>query len=158
MIDSKGFRLNVGIVLINREKKLFWAKRVGMKAWQFPQGGIQIDESPEQALFRELKEEIGLLKKDVEIIGCTKGWLKYKLPKRFIRTSSVPLCIGQKQKYFLLRLLADDSQLNLLASEVPEFEAWRWVDFWHPVTEVVSFKKEVYKKALQELEPLIYKA
>ncbi len=84
MIDEEGFRLNVGIILVNKDGKLFWAKRVGMNAWQFPQGGIQNEESTEQALFRELTEEIGLSPTDVEILGCTEDWLKYRLPKRFV--------------------------------------------------------------------------
>ncbi len=155
MIDSEGFRLNVGIVLINSKKKLFWGKRVGMNAWQFPQGGIHSNEEPEEALFRELQEEIGLTKEDVKILGCTQGWLKYRLPKRFIRSYSTPICIGQKQKYFLLHLTTHDARLNLNYLETPEFEAWRWVNYWHPITEVVAFKKEVYKKALQELAPLV---
>jgi len=77
MIDSDGYRLNVGIILSNDEGRLFWARRIGQDAWQFPQGGIDKEESPEQAMYRELKEETGLDPNDVDILGCTQDWLKY---------------------------------------------------------------------------------
>lgn len=156
MIDAGGFRANVGIVLVNREGKLFWAKRIGHKnAWQFPQGGINQDETPENALYRELAEEIGLSRDDVEILGCTNEWLSYLLPKRYIRYHSKPLCIGQKQKWFLLRLIVDESQLQLDRSQKPEFDLYRWVDFWHPLKDVVSFKRQVYRKVLQEFKTIL---
>ena len=78
---------------------MFWARRVSQNAWQFPQGGINEEESPEAALFRELREEVGLEERDVEIIARTHGWLRYRLPKRFIRRHAAPICIGQKQSY-----------------------------------------------------------
>ncbi len=112
MIDKDGFRANVGIVITNDLGKLFWARRIGMDAWQFPQGGIHERESVESAMYRELKEEVGLESNDVEIIGCTKGWLRYKLPKRFIRYHKKPVCIGQKQVWYLLRLNAEDNQFD----------------------------------------------
>lgn len=155
VIDAQGFRLNVGIILANHDGKLFWGRRLGMNAWQFPQGGIKNHESPEQALFRELSEEVGLEFSDVEILGSTRDWLRYRLPQRFIRTNCKPLCIGQKQKWFMLRLKAADNKVSLFSSASPEFDDWRWVHYWHPLKEVVSFKKEVYRKALKELAPLV---
>ncbi len=104
MIDEDGFRPNVGIILANAQGQVLWARRVGQDAWQFPQGGIAENETPEQALFRELHEEIGLKQEHVRIVSCTQGWLRYRLPKRFLRYRSKPLCIGQKQKWFLLML------------------------------------------------------
>ena len=101
MIDADGFRPNVGIVVLGPNKQVLWAKRVGQDAWQFPQGGIQRGESPEDALYRELHEELGLKQHDVEVMGCTQGWLRYRLPLRYIRRNKKPLCIGQKQKWFL---------------------------------------------------------
>ncbi|MCW8885958.1 MAG: RNA pyrophosphohydrolase [Motiliproteus sp.] len=151
MIDSDGFRPNVGIILTNGLGQVLWARRIGQDAWQFPQGGINEDETPEQALYRELKEEIGLESNDVEIISCTRGWLRYRLPKRMIRQHSHPICIGQKQKWFLLRLLTDDESVSVTASEKPEFDDWRWVSYWYPLGQVVSFKREVYRSALKEL-------
>ena len=151
MIDSDGFRPNVGIILANDHGQVLWARRVGQDAWQFPQGGINGNENPEQAMFRELKEEVGLNPDDVEVIGCTRGWLRYRLPKRMIRYHSKPLCIGQKQKWFLLRLTADDSSVSFEHSPKPEFDGWRWVSYWYPLGQVISFKREVYRSALKEL-------
>ncbi|MEN8169525.1 MAG: RNA pyrophosphohydrolase [Pseudomonadota bacterium] len=156
MIDSQGYRANVGIILSNREGRVLWARRLGQDSWQFPQGGIKRDETAEQALYRELREEIGLEPEHVEIIGCTQNWLRYKLPRRFIRFHSRPLCIGQKQRWFVLRLLAEDKAVRLDLSERPEFEDWRWVDYWLPLKEIVFFKRRVYERALKELEPLLF--
>ena len=152
MLDSNGFRPNVGIILCNGEGKLFWAKRIGQDAWQFPQGGIKRTETPEQALFRELNEEVGLGRDDVEILHQTSDWLRYRLPKNFIRQHSGPVCIGQKQKWFLLALQSDDNSVHLNRSCEPEFDDWCWVNYWHPVNQVINFKRDVYRKALTELE------
>lgn len=155
MIDSDGYRPNVGIILCNGQGHLLWARRIGQDAWQFPQGGIQSHESPEQALYRELREEVGLECHHVEILGCTRDWLRYDLPKRFIRHGSQPVCIGQKQIWYLLRLLGTDDDVQLDVGEKPEFDGWRWVDYWYPIDKVVSFKQEVYRNALEELAPLL---
>lgn len=130
---------------------MLWAQRMGQDAWQFPQGGVNPEETPEQAMFRELWEEVGLAEEDVELIASTNSWLRYKLPRRMVRRYSQPVCIGQKQKWFLLRLISDESHLNLQATDDPEFEGWRWVDYWYPVKHVVYFKKRVYRCALQQL-------
>lgn len=156
MIDAEGYRANVAIVLSNSQGQLFWAKRIGMDAWQFPQGGIRRNESNQKAMYRELQEETGLLPEHVKIIGCTQDWLRYQLPKRFIRRHSSPICIGQKQIWYLLELVADESEVRLDACKKPEFDHWRWVDFWHPVQEVVDFKRKVYECALQELLSLAF--
>ena len=153
MIDSDGYRANVGIILSNHEGNVLWARRMGQDAWQFPQGGIDSDEDAEQAMYRELWEEVGLKDADVRIIAATNSWLRYKLPKRMVRRHSQPICIGQKQKWFLLRLTSGEKQLNLQASGKPEFEDWKWVDYWYPVEHVVSFKKRLYRCALQQLNP-----
>ncbi len=155
-IDSEGFRANVGIILANDAGKLLLAGRVGNRGWQFPQGGMQPGEDPEQAMFRELHEEVGLTAPDVEILGATDDWLRYKLPDRFVRRGSTPLCIGQKQRWFLLRMLGEDDRVRLDAADTPEFDRWRWVDFWKPVNEVIYFKRRVYARALYELGPLVY--
>jgi len=155
MIDADGFRANVGIVLFNREGKLFWARRAGMDAWQFPQGGIREDEDIEMAMYRELREEIGLLPEHVEIVASTDDWLRYWIPKRYIRYRTNPICIGQKQIWYLLRLIADEGMVTLNSSERPEFDQWRWIDYWDPVTLVVAFKRSVYEQALKELAPYI---
>lgn len=138
--------------MANNRGEVLWARRVGgSNAWQFPQGGINEGESPEQALFRELEEEVGLTADDVEILGRTRGWLRYRLPKQFIRAGQKPVCIGQKQKWFLLRILSDDDAVSLNRNQKPEFDHWQWVSYWYPLNEVVSFKREVYRKAMKEL-------
>lgn len=154
VIDAEGFRANVGIVICNHQGQVFWAKRYGQHSWQYPQGGIDDGETPEQAMFRELHEEVGLTAKDVEIIATTKHWLRYKLPKRLIRKDSNPVCIGQKQKWFLLRLTCADEDVNLLKTTHPEFDSWRWVSYWYPVRQVVAFKREVYRKVMKEFAPV----
>ena len=155
MIDRDGYRLNVGIILSNDEGRLFWARRIGMQSWQFPQGGIKRNEDPETAMFRELYEEVGLRSRDVEIIGRTSEWLRYELPERFIRRRSSPVCIGQKQIWFMLKLASEESRIRLDCSDKPEFDHWRWVDYWHPVNDVVYFKRKVYRDALTELRDLL---
>jgi len=133
--------------------QVLWARRIGQNAWQFPQGGINASESPEQAMYRELKEEIGLSPEDVEVIAVTRGWLRYRLPKRMIRHHSHPVCVGQKQKWFLLRMLSDDSAVEIDSTNSPEFDGWRWVSYWYPLGQVVAFKRDVYRKAMRELSP-----
>ena len=130
---------------------MLWAKRIRQSAWQFPQGGINEDETIEQALFRELEEEVGLSGKDVSVLHQTTEWLRYDLPKNYIRYHKNPLCIGQKQKWFLLGLEADDSQVELDKFGEPEFDDWRWVSYWYPVNQVIEFKRDVYRRALHEL-------
>ncbi len=156
MIDSHGYRANVGIILSNDRGRVFWARRVGQEAWQFPQGGIRREESPRDALFRELYEEVGLLPGHVEITGCTKGWLRYRLPSRYVRRNSHPICIGQKQIWYMLRFVGQESDFNLRLGEKPEFDQWRWVNYWEPVRDVVFFKRNVYRRALRELAPLVF--
>lgn len=154
MIDKDGFRANVGIILVNRANKVFWGQRIRQTSWQFPQGGVKKGESALAALYRELYEEVGLRPQDVIVVGCTKKWLKYRLPANLIRQVE-PLCIGQKQKWFLLRLVSDDSQINLSATNVPEFGDWRWVNYWSPIKHVIAFKRTVYRKALEQLCSLV---
>ena len=150
MIDDDGYRPNVGIVICNRQGQVLWARRYGQHSWQFPQGGINPGETAEQAMYRELFEEVGLSKKDVRILASTRNWLRYKLPKRLVRWDTKPVCIGQKQKWFLLQLLCNDADINMQRSSTPEFDGWRWVSFWYPVRQVVSFKRDVYRRVMKE--------
>ena len=156
MLDREGYRPNVGIVLLNSRNEVFWGKRVGQHSWQFPQGGIQHGESPEQAMYRELQEEVGLLPEHVQIIGRTRDWLRYDVPEEYLRRQHATRVHraayrGQKQIWFLLRLVGLDSDIQLRASEHPEFDAWRWVPFWIQLDGVIGFKREVYQLALSEL-------
>lgn len=155
MIDKRGFRSGIGIILANNENQLFLARRIGQDAWQFPQGGIIEDETAEQAMFRELHEETGLREKDVEILATSKDWLKYRLPKFMVRHYSEPICIGQRQRWFLLRLLTDDQKVRFDTTNKPEFDGFQWVHYWYPLTRVISFKKKVYRKALEEFSQIL---
>ena len=137
LIDEQGFRANVGIIVSNDEGRLLLAGRAGRKGWQFPQGGVAPGESAEQAMYRELEEELGLAPDDVLLLGYTAEWIPYRLPERFVRRNSQPLCIGQKQRWFMLRLVSGEERLRLDATAKPEFDRWRWVDYWRPVNEVI---------------------
>ncbi len=134
---------------------MLWARRIGQNAWQFPQGGIKRDETPEEALYRELWEEVGLVPEKVELLAATQDWLRYRLPKGLIRSEEKPLCVGQKQVWFLLRLSGDEDDVRLDRGDKPEFDGWRWVDYWYPLKEVVAFKRDVYLQALNEFAPVL---
>lgn len=151
MLDREGFRPNVGIILLNQKNQVFWGKRIRTHSWQFPQGGIDRGESPEQAMFRELHEEVGLLPEHVRIVARTRDWLRYEVPDRFIRRDARGHYKGQKQIWYLLQLVEPDWNINLRATSHPEFDAWRWNDFWVPLDVVVEFKRGVYEMALTEL-------
>ncbi len=151
MIDTKGYRPNVGIILCNDDGRVFWAKRKGVNSWQFPQGGIDCDEDPETAMYRELWEETGLMAEHVELIGRTRYWLRYKLPEKYVRKKSLPLCIGQKQIWFVLRLVGDEDNVRFDCGDKQEFDDWKWVDYWEPLKDVIYFKRKVYKNAMVEL-------
>lgn len=155
MIDKDGYRPNVGIVICNARNEVFWGKRVRQNAWQFPQGGIKPGENPEAAMFRELREEVGLLPEHVRILGRTRNWLRYEVPREWIRKDWRSHYRGQKQIWYLLRLTGRDCDVCLRASDHPEFDAWRWSAYWDPVQAVVEFKREVYRLALEELEKFL---
>lgn len=155
MLDREGYRPNVGIILLNQDNKVFWAKRIREKSWQFPQGGIQHGESPTKAMYRELYEEIGLKPEHVKILGRTRTWLRYNVPDHYIRRDSKGIYKGQKQIWFLLRLVARESSISLRTSATPEFDAWMWHPFWVPLEAVIEFKRTVYRDALDELVPLL---
>ena len=155
MIDEQGYRPNVGIILCNRDNWVFWARRCGNSGWQFPQGGIKAHETPEQALYRELHEEVGLQPQHVSVIGRTQDWLHYDIPSQFRRSSRSSVFRGQKQIWFLLRFLGDEAHVRLNACDHPEFDRWQWVEYWSPLEQIVAFKREVYERALRELEPLL---
>jgi putative (di)nucleoside polyphosphate hydrolase len=151
MLDREGFRPNVGIVLLNQKNEVFWGKRIRTHSWQFPQGGIDRGETPEQAMYRELHEEVGLKPDHVRIVARTRDWLRYEVPDRYIRRDARGVYRGQKQIWYLLQLIANDWDLNLRATDHPEFDAWRWHHYWVPLDAVVEFKRGVYEMALTEL-------
>ena len=151
MLDKDGYRPNVGIVLCNTHNEVFWGKRVKEHSWQFPQGGIDHGETPVEAMYRELREEVGLLPSHVRILGRTRDWLRYDVPSHWTRRDWRGVYRGQKQIWFLLRLVGRDSDVCLRVSAKPEFDAWRWNDYWVQLESVIEFKREVYRKALSEL-------
>ena len=151
MIDRDGYRPNVGIILCNAKNEVFWGKRIREHSWQFPQGGIDKGESPEQAMYRELFEEVGLQAHHVHILGRTKNWLRYEVPAHWIKREWRSSYKGQKQIWFLLRMVGRDCDVSLRASGHPEFDAWRWSEYWVPLDSVIEFKRDVYRLALNEL-------
>ena len=151
--DNDGYRPNVGIVLFNSTGQVLWARRSRHDGWQFPQGGIEQGETVEQAAYRELYEEVGLRPQNVELVGRTRNWLRYDVPGS-LRSRSATFK-GQKQVWFLMKMLASDHAICLDHSEAPEFDRWQWVDYWLPPRKVVSFKRGVYELALSELEPML---
>jgi len=155
MIDRDGYRPNVGIILCNWKNEVFWGKRVREHAWQFPQGGIRQGEAPEAAMYRELKEEVGLERGHVHILGRTRDWLRYDVPERWLRREWRGNYRGQKQIWYLLRLVGRDCDVHLRASSKPEFDAWRWNEYWQAAVAVIEFKRAVYQQALEELEPYL---
>ena len=157
MLDREGYRPNVGIILVNVRNEVFWGKRVREHAWQFPQGGIKHGETPEQAMYRELFEEVGLRPEHVQILGRTREWLRYEVPRQWVKREFRSTYRGQKQIWFLLRLVGRDCDVSLRASEQPEFDAWRWSSFWVPLDSVIEFKREVYQLALGELSRFLFR-
>jgi putative (di)nucleoside polyphosphate hydrolase len=151
MIDRDGYRPNVGIILCNVRNQVFWGKRIREHSWQFPQGGIKPGETPEQAMYRELMEEVGLRPEHVKILGRTRDWLRYDVPTHWIKREWRGSYKGQKQIWFLLRMVGRDCDVSLRASAHPEFDAWRWSDYWIPMDNVIEFKRDVYRMALKEL-------
>jgi len=156
MLDKDGYRPNVGIILVNQRDQVFWGKRIREHSWQFPQGGIKRGETPEQAMYRELHEEVGLLPEHVRIIARTRDWLRYDVPQNWVRREWRGHYRGQKQIWFLLRLVGRDNDVCLRATEQPEFDAWRWHDYWIPLETVIEFKRGVYEAALTELSRYLF--
>lgn len=156
MLDMEGYRPNVGIVIVNARNEVFWGKRIREHSWQFPQGGIKLGETPEEAMFRELHEEVGLTSGHVRVLGRTRDWLRYDVPKHWVKREWRNAYRGQKQIWFLLRMVGKDCDVSLRASGHPEFDAWRWADYWVPLESVIEFKRTVYRDALNELSSLLF--
>jgi putative (di)nucleoside polyphosphate hydrolase len=157
MLDRDGYRPNVGIILLNSRNEVFWGKRIREHSWQFPQGGIDQGESPLDAMYRELFEEVGLLPHHVKVVGRTRDWLRYEVPRRWVKREYRHTYRGQKQIWFLLRLTGRDCDVCLRATDHPEFDAWRWSTYWVPLDSVIEFKRAVYQQALIELSRLVFR-
>jgi putative (di)nucleoside polyphosphate hydrolase len=151
MLDREGFRPNVGIILLNSRNQVFWGKRLRTHSWQFPQGGIKYGETPEQAMFRELHEEVGLLPEHVRDhrpharLAALRG-ARPLHPQGRARPLPRP-----EADLVPAALMGRDSDMNLRATDHPEFDAWRWNDYWVPLDVVIEFKRGVYEMALTEL-------
>ena len=159
VIDRAGYRLNVGIVLVNESGRVFWGRRHGHDAWQFPQGGIHLGETPENAMYRELLEETGLTKNDTELLSESNNWYQYKIPKKHLRKSKKgkPFVIGQRQKWFLLKLTGSEEAISLIHPSKfnQEFDNWKWVDPETITDTVVDFKLKVYEQLKLEVRKII---
>lgn len=154
MIDEDGYRPNVGMIIFNSKGQVLWARRSRQHSWQFPQGGLKENETPEQAMYRELYEELGLRASDIYIAQTSQHWYRYRVPKNYRNTKADRIYQGQKQRWFLLGL-NDEEKLNIEFGNQshPEFADWTWVSFWYPLRQVISFKRDVYRKILTEFAP-----
>ncbi len=151
MVDREGYRPNIGIVLVNDRNEVFLGQRVRDHNWQFPQGGIDYGETPLQAMFRELHEETGLLPEHVKVMGRTQNWLRYDVPEQFLRHGNRGTFRGQKQIWFLLRMIGKDCDVCLHTTNHAEFDSWSWKRYWASMEYVVDFKRDVCRTALGEL-------
>lgn len=153
-MKNLSYRPNIGIILLNKEGNILLAERNGMpNIWQLPQGGIDEGETILDALYREIKEEIGINKDKFNIIATSPGWIYYKVPYWEELAKAKNRFRGQKQKWFLLEFLGDDADIKLDLYEEIEFSSWRWVSYWYPLTTTVDFKLDAYKAALGSLLP-----
>ena len=152
MINEPGYRLNVGLIVINNKGELLLCKRKNINSWQFPQGGIDFGESPLKAARRELYEEVGIKKEDVKLISSTNEWFKYDVPHEKRKNHFLKKRFkGQKQKWFLFRMI-NDVKIHFENDPDNEFIDYKWVPYWYPLHTIVEFKKEVYRSALNALK------
>mgnify|MGYP001172015367 FL=1 len=154
--SSGKYRPCVGIVLI-KNGMVFAAKRIDYQssAWQMPQGGIEDKETPRKAAIRELREETGISKENVEILCQTSDWIKYDLPNELVPKLWGGKYLGQKQIWFAINYLGSDQDINI-NTENPEFCAWRWMKKSEIEEKIVPFKKSVYNKIFGEFSRKIY--
>jgi putative (di)nucleoside polyphosphate hydrolase len=152
---SLPYRRGVGIALVNNAGKVFVAERLDAPAaWQMPQGGIDDGETPRKAALRELHEEIGTDK--AEIVAASRRWLRYELPPHLLGTAWKGKYRGQEQKWYLMRFTGRNSDINI-ATEHPEFMAWKWMAFGRLPMVIVDFKRDLYRKVVAEFSPLVEK-
>lgn len=153
------YRPNAGLMLLNDAGKVFVGKRIDTdgEAWQMPQGGIDKGETPNDAAFRELAEETGISANLVELVTVSDAWINYDFPpelaaKLWVKRSGEPRYRGQKQRWFLLRFLGQDSDVDI-ATPHPEFSEWTWMDPTDLHRFIVPFKRATYAKVLAEFAP-----
>ncbi len=153
-LDRDGYRPNVGLIVCNQQGQVLWARRVRRDGWQFPQGGVEYRESPREAAYRELYEEVGLFPHHVHLIGSTDKWYRYDVPHASRKRGGFR---GQKQQWFLFHFTGEEEEICLDRGKKPEFDGWRWVDYWQPLQDIIEFKRDVYHQAMHELAPLLKK-
>jgi putative (di)nucleoside polyphosphate hydrolase len=138
------------------EKIFFTAQRLDFTstAWQMPQGGIDEGEEALHAAYRELSEETSITENDVELLAVSRDWFSYDLPKELVSKLWNGLYLGQKQKWFLMRFIGNDDDINL-NTEIPEFSCWRWSTRQQLIESIVPFKKDLYRAVLKEFQPLL---
>ena len=148
----KKYRKGVGIFLLNDQKQLWVGERIDFKSnfWQMPQGGIDRNELPEEAMRRELMEEVGL-KENYEILEETKNWLRYDLPEELVDSVWNGKYFGQEQKWFACKFFGDDNEIKLDCHK-PEFKDWKWIEPSRSLDLVVPFKRNLYVQILQDFK------
>ncbi len=153
-MEDNRYRKSVGIILVNKDNKVFMGKRFdsSTEAWQLPQGGVEDGEPLQDAAWREMKEEIGTA--NAKLLHESDKWYHYDLPESIYQNLWNGRYIGQRQKWFVFQFLGDDSEINI-ATEVPEFKEWNWVDFSILPSLIVDFKQDLYKQLVQDLEPIL---
>tara|TARA_B100001057_G_scaffold88906_1_gene85097 strand:- start:1140 stop:1613 length:474 start_codon:yes stop_codon:yes gene_type:complete len=151
--DPNDFRPNVGMMILSESNKIFVGKRIDHPSefWQMPQGGIDNDENPSIASLREMEEEVGLKKNKVELITQSSDWYYYYLPKDLAETMWKGKFKGQRQMWFLYKLIGSDQDINIHTKH-PEFSDWKWVNKDFLVPNIVPFKKKTYTKVLEEFK------
>jgi putative (di)nucleoside polyphosphate hydrolase len=156
--EEPDYRPGVGIMLLNDQWQVLVARRIHPPgdAWQMPQGGIDEGESPIQAAFRELKEELGI--GTAEVVAESETWLRYDIPDGVPRKHSEKPWRGQRQKWFVMRFTGRDHDIDLNSTREPEFDAWRWIPVSELSETIVSFKRQVYLDLLNEFPHLTERA
>ncbi len=154
--DQNKYRLNVGIMIINSQGLIWMGKRrhtlSSPFSYQMPQGGIDPGETPEQTLWRELYEEVGLSQNECKVLAVSKNWYTYLIPPEHKMRSKYA---GQKQKWFLLQLTCPDETVCLNKTDYPEFSSFKWMTPEEAKNAVIPFKREVYQKVLAEFAPYL---
>ncbi|MDC0864981.1 RNA pyrophosphohydrolase [Rickettsiaceae bacterium] len=146
------FRQGVGMMIINQSNKVFVGKRLDSEAWQMPQGGIDLGETPSSAALREMEEEIGSNKGTV--IAESKNWYSYRIPDFLIPKLWSGKYCGQRQKWFLIKFTGSDKDINIQTKH-PEFKEWQWMDFDQLLTNIIPFKLKLYTEVVKEFKPLL---
>lgn len=152
--EALEYRPCVGLILFNNNNKIFVGERIDHKgAWQMPQGGIDEGETVTQAALRELKEEVGTDK--AEIIRISEQTLKYDLPDHLIRSLWNGRYRGQEQTWVALKFMGEDSDINIITHDPPEFSAWQWVNLRETPDLIVPFKRDLYREVITLFSDLI---